>query len=151
MISAVDNTCTRPLVFFNRDDLFIAAISNELPSESKEFYNDVPVYKSRPSITGFNFKVEDFIWFELSIVNEVECVVVERQEKGKQFGVISIVNGRDPNIRKRIYERERAVIQAHPDLYFDFYVRSRMGRSLNELIGSEEAFDKNTFIFKKPV
>jgi hypothetical protein len=90
-------------------------------------------------------RAEVFIWFEVSMVPEVESVVVEREESGKQFSVVTIVNDNDPDIRRKIYAREKAIIDAHPGLYFDFHVRPRLNRPLTDLVGNGASADTVTF------
>jgi hypothetical protein len=101
--------------------------------------------ESRPEV--FQVNTEDFIWLELSLVKSVECVVVERTDDGKQFSVTVIVNERDPKIRHEIYERQKAIIDAHPYLYFGFYVQPRLNRGMCEFIGNGEGHSRNTTVF----
>jgi len=78
--------------------------------------------------------IESNIGFELSLVPEVECVTVRRQEDGKGLRVLTIINDKSPEIRSKIYKREQAIIDAYPMFEFDFHIMSRMGRSLDDLI-----------------
>ena len=77
---------------------------------------------------------EAFIGYELSLVPAVEHVYVEREENGKDFRVITIVNERDSGLRAQVYEREKAIIEAHPSLNFDFHVTARMDRNLKDVV-----------------
>jgi len=63
----------------------------------------------------------------------VESVFVERGN-GKELRVLSIVNERDPAIRATIYAREQAIIDAYPDLVFDFNIIARRNRDLKDVV-----------------
>ena len=75
---------------------------------------------------------DNFIWLELSMVPEIECVFVER--RGDVFSVLSVVNDRDMNLRKRIFAREKAIIDALHQFEFDFDILTRMNHSLDQLM-----------------
>ncbi len=77
---------------------------------------------------------EMFIGLELSIVPEVERVFVDRAANGKELRVMVIVNERDPALRSKVYEREQEIIDAHPQLDFDFCVHARMNRNLKDVV-----------------
>lgn len=90
-----------------------------------------------PTITTRNVvKPEDFIWLELSMVPELERVFVGR--RGGSFDVMSVVNDRDIELRKRIFARERAIIEALPEYDFDFEILTRMGHDLGDLLTDSE-------------
>ena len=76
---------------------------------------------------------EDFIGLELSLIPQVERVFVSREENGKGFKVLTIVNDRDPELRTKIYMREQAIIEAWPNFDFDFHVTARMNRASEEI------------------
>ena len=40
----------------------------------------------------------------------------------------------EPEVRKRIYDREKAIIDEFSDFEFDFYIVARTGRDVKELI-----------------
>lgn len=80
------------------------------------------------------FKPEDFIWLELSIVGEVERVFVER--RGNAFQVMTVVNDRSPELRKRIFAREKEIIEEMPQYEFDFDILTRMNHKLDELVST---------------
>jgi hypothetical protein len=75
---------------------------------------------------------EDFIWLELSMVPEVERVFVER--RGEAFQVMTVVNDRSPELRRRIFAREKAVIDELQQYDFDFDILTRMNHSLEDLV-----------------
>jgi hypothetical protein len=84
----------------------------------------------------FVFRPEDFIWLELSMVKEVERVFVERH--GDAFQITTVVNDRSPELRKRIFARERAIIDELPQHEFDFDILTRMNHDLNDLISTAD-------------
>ncbi len=77
---------------------------------------------------------ETFIGLELSLVPEVESVYVESSESTTDFRVMVVVDKRDPEVRAKVYARERAVIGEYSNLDFDFHIISRMGRNLREIV-----------------
>lgn len=83
---------------------------------------------------------EDFIWLELSIVAEVERVFVER--RGNAFQVMTIVNDRSPELRKRIFAREKAIIDEWSQYEFDFDILTRMNYDLKDLVTT---YDKPSY------
>jgi hypothetical protein len=89
-----------------------------------------------PVNTRLVVRPEDFIWLELSIVPEVERVFVERH--GTDFSVVTVVNDRDPALRRRIYEREKAIIDTLADYQFNFGLLTRMNHDIKELIAGSE-------------
>jgi len=79
---------------------------------------------------------EDFIGLELSLIPQVERVFVTREENGKGFKILTVVNDRDPDLRARIYTREQAIIDAWPHFDFDFHITARMNRNPDEVTSS---------------
>jgi hypothetical protein len=86
------------------------------------------------SNTKLIIKPEDFIWLELSMVPEVERVFVER--KGDAFQVVTVVNDRSPELRRRIFAREKAIIDGLPQYEFDFDLFTRMNYNLEDLVST---------------
>lgn len=88
---------------------------------------------------------EDFIWLELSMVPEVERVFVERRGgvAGVAFQVMTVVNDRSPELRRRIFAREKAIIDALPQYEFDFDIFTRMNYKLEDLVST---CDKPSYI-----
>lgn len=87
--------------------------------------------QSRPGV--YTARPQDFAWLELSLVNEVERVFVDK-EGGRMFRILTVVNERSPELRKRIYQREKAIIDALPDYQFDFHILARINHELHEVI-----------------
>ncbi|SRR6266852_408510 len=81
---------------------------------------------------------ETFIGFEMSLVAEVEAVIVERIDGVKNLRVTTVIDQRDPAVRAKVYARERAIMDS--DIFsgvsFDFHVVSRMGSPLEDIIGN---------------
>ena len=76
----------------------------------------------------------NFIGCELSLVPEVEAVYVESSESTKNFRILTVVDKRDPEVRAKVYARERAIIDEFSAFEFDFHIISRMGRDLRQVI-----------------
>jgi hypothetical protein len=85
---------------------------------------------------SFVVRPEDFVWLELSMVKEVERVFVER--RGDAFQVIIVVNDRSPELRKRIFARERSIIDELSHYEFDFDILTRLNHDLNDLVGTTD-------------
>lgn len=79
------------------------------------------------------FSIETSIQMELSLVNEVEAVVIDR-ESDSVYKVISVVNERDAGIREKVYRREEAIMEMYPFINFDFHVLARMNRKLEDVM-----------------
>lgn len=77
---------------------------------------------------------ETFIGLELSIVMGVERVYVDRIERGTTMRVMIMVNDRNAQLRREVYAREQAIIDAHPRFEFDFYLHPLMGRNPEEVV-----------------
>lgn len=76
--------------------------------------------------------LNEFIAFELSLVSEVEYVYTAL--RNNVFYVWVVINQFEREVRERIYEREKAVIDEFSMFEFDFYIISRMERNVQELI-----------------
>src|SRR5947207_3742628 len=63
--------------------------------------------------------LNEFIAFELSLVREVEYVYTAY--RNAVFYVWIVVDQFEPEVRKRIYDREKAIIDEFSDFEFDFY------------------------------
>jgi hypothetical protein len=84
--------------------------------------------------TSFSMSTDSFIGMELSLVPEVECVIVERAESDRDFCVYTVMDVRDAEVRMKIYDREQAIMEFYPSLGFDFNIISRQKRDLSEII-----------------
>lgn len=124
----------------------ISAISQSVFFNLRE---DIPVAKwesgqqlrASQSMLRLVVKPEDLIWLELSLVAAVERVFVERH--GSHFEVMSVVNDRDDTLRKKIFAREKAIIDALPHYGFHFSILTRMNYDLKDLISD---FDKPAYV-----
>lgn len=81
--------------------------------------------------------LENFIGGELSLVPAVESVLVSREAEGVL--VWSVVSKASDEIRYRIYDRERLIMDLFPDLSFDFHIIDRGERPVEELISGVPA------------
>lgn len=93
-----------------------------------------PVRFKRERLFNNMHSVEDNIGLELSLVPEVECVVIDKQEDGIGLHVLTVVNDRNAEARTKIYKRDQAIIDAYPTFNFDFHIAARMGRNLEDFI-----------------
>jgi len=80
------------------------------------------------------WRVEDLVGLELTLVPEVECVFVEKEDD-RSFIVYTVVNERDLEVRSRIYDRELAILDANPGIGIEFNILSRRNRPLEALMG----------------
>lgn len=79
--------------------------------------------------------LNEFIAFELSLVPEVEFVFTAF--RNDVFYAWVIVDKFEEEVRGRIYERERAIIDEFQMFEFDFYIIARLGRDVGDLVSEE--------------
>jgi hypothetical protein len=103
-----------------------------LPIGGKDFTSNRRT-ASWPNSRG-KYAPEPFIGLELSLIPQVESVFVELLPGRRMVRVFTIINERSHETRERIYAREQSIIDAFPDLDFNFRVISRAGRSLSDII-----------------
>lgn len=82
--------------------------------------------------------LREFLAHEMSLVKEVEAVLTARE--GNVLHVCTVVNESSPEIRVRIFERERSIIDEFDSLEFDFNVIARHGRDL-QAVADDSALD----------
>jgi hypothetical protein len=109
----------------------LSATNSEEPVHGKASNAAQLLVESRPNV--YTVRPQDFAWLELSLVDEVERIFVDR-ESDKLFRVLTVVNERSPELRKKIYQREKAIIDALPRYEFDFHILARMGHDLKEVV-----------------
>ncbi len=85
----------------------------------------------------YYWRVQDRVGIELTMVPEVECVFVEKDDDCS-FTVYTIVDERDLEVRSRIYDRELAILDANPGIGIEFNILSRRGRALESVVQSKE-------------
>lgn len=98
---------------------------------------DKPQASSAPVHPRFHWRVQDRVGLELTMVPEVECVFVEKDDDFS-FTVYTVVNERDLEVRSRIYDRELAILDANPGIGIAFNIVSRRGRELESVVQSKE-------------
>lgn len=76
--------------------------------------------------------LNEFIAFELSLVQEVAYVYTAY--RNGIFYVWIVLDQFEQEVRKRIYDREKAIIDEFSMFEFDFYIVARAGRDADELI-----------------
>jgi hypothetical protein len=117
----------------NVDSIENSARKQKIVVQSDSFW-----YSQRTATSSYRLRIEDAIWLELSLVPEVECVYIEKSESDLSFSVLTIVNERSPELRSKIYAREKCLLQAYPEADFDFHILARMGRELGTVVGGRE-------------
>ncbi|HEX3968838.1 MAG TPA: hypothetical protein VHW70_12800 [Edaphobacter sp.] len=114
-----------------QSDSGVCASNTPAVNSVSKVHNDSQVLvKAKPGT--YVVKPEDFIWLELSLVDAVERVFVAREHS--LFRVLTVVNERSPELRKRVHERERAIIDAHPQSEFDFHILARDNHHLHDVV-----------------
>ena len=83
------------------------------------------------------WRMQDFIGYEITMVPEVECVFVEKEDDAS-FTVYTVVNDRDLDVRSKIYDREMEILGANPGIKIEFNILSRRNRPLGTVIQSKE-------------
>jgi hypothetical protein len=111
--------------------------NNQAASAMPFYVGDNPTVELKTGRLFFSsrpiFSVETCAVIELSLVKEVESIIIDRESDG-EFRIISVVNERDASLRDRIYAREEAIIEMYPGLKFDFHILARMNRKLEDVI-----------------
>ncbi len=79
--------------------------------------------------------LNEFIAFELSLVPEIEFVFTAF--RNSVFYVWIVVDKFEEEVRERIYERERAIIDEFTTFEFDFYIIARLGRDVWDLVSED--------------
>jgi hypothetical protein len=102
---------------------FLFVTASEQPSlENKMGASNASLreVKPRPSTVGLNFKPEDFIAFQMSGVPEQRGVFVYHADD--VYYVSVLVENRDLDLNRRIFERLRAVMAFYRQHRFDFSI-----------------------------
>lgn len=128
MLCEVDN---RPNVSADSGSTMRACSGQEDAPVRVKVRNDSQLLvKSKPNV--YTVRPQDFAWLEMSLVHEVERVFVDKE--GCLFRILTVVNERSPELRKKIYQREKAIIDALPRYEFDFHILARQNHDLNEVV-----------------
>lgn len=117
-------------------DAFLRMNSDEDVSQPHSMQSSLG--ESSSATSSYFLSPENFIWYEISMVEEVESVFIERE--GDYFNVLTVVNEHDEQLRERIYDREASVINSLPMYSFDFHVLPRMGHPEQELVNRTKAY-----------
>ena len=82
-------------------------------------------------------ELKDSIAFGIGAIPDVEAVFTLRHDN--VFYIWTVVDQSEPEIRSRIYEREKQIIDQYASLDFDFNIVASRGRKPQELIGDPAA------------
>lgn len=95
-----------------------------------------------PSIELLTRRLNEFVGIELSLVPDVEYVFTAF--RNKVFYIWIVIDRFESQVRERIYDREKAVIDEFTMFEFDFYILSRQGRKVGDLVSEsiELVFDR---------
>ena len=95
---------------------------------------DLLVRQGRWATTkGVTSSLRELIAFEFSLVRDVQYVFTAFRENHVFYAWV-VVDRFEEDVRNQIYNRQEAVIDEFPELEFDFYIISRMGRDIGDLI-----------------
>lgn len=78
-----------------------------------------------------SIRVESLISSRLALVPDVESVWKSRE--GRVFYVWSVVNHSSADVRRRVYEKEREIIDELQEYEFDFSIFARRDRDSDRL------------------
>jgi hypothetical protein len=94
------------------------------------------------AIELLTIRLNEFVALELSLVPEVEYVFTAFRNNAFYIWVVTELFERET--REHIYEREKAIIDQFTMFEFDFYIVSRLGRQVRDLISEsvELVFDR---------
>jgi hypothetical protein len=133
---AIDNSVPAVPVDPNVYDFITAATTaGEVSAMQKLQPRPLPLSPvlSRPTVSAVNFKPEDYVAFQMSLVPEVEQVFVSHPSRG-ELQVLIVVNDRDRILNRKIFAKEKAIVDYYRHLRFDFHIVPRMNRSLNDIM-----------------
>jgi hypothetical protein len=107
------------------------------PDEGQCYWPDTRGQWARSEYPRLLYSQETFIGFEMSLVPQVEAVIVERLDGVRSLRVTTVIDKRDPAVRAEVYAREKAIMDSpgFAGISFDFHVIARMGDHLEEIIG----------------
>jgi hypothetical protein len=109
------------------------ALTSGQPFEVLNFLWLAPREGVRAETVGVQpMSIKEFISRELALEKEVEAVLTSRH--GNVFYLWTVVDNPTGEVRERIFEREKAIIDGFPEYDFDFNIISRRGRSMDMLI-----------------
>lgn len=80
------------------------------------------------------FSPHDIIGIELSLVPEVQCVFVDREEDARSFRVTALLKNSNPEIRNRVYDRELEIIDQLPYADISFHLFELRGRKSSDIM-----------------
>lgn len=91
-----------------------------------------------------SISLKEFVSGEFSEIPEIETVFTAHE--GNVFRVWAVVNDSTPEIRLRIYEREKTVIDEFPEYDFNFEIITWRNRDFAPIVsepGTEVAFQRH--------
>src|SRR5690242_1194347 len=115
-------------VFLNTQNILLKSDQNE------GVHQDVRSDKTARSETRSMLApgLRDYVAFCIGSVPEVEAVFT--LHRGKVFYVWAVVAQSEPEIRKRIYAKEKEIIGLYDDFDFDFNIVPSRGQAVSSVI-----------------
>jgi hypothetical protein len=102
-----------------------------IPISGPEYRFEVQA-RTVPLTSVATIALNEFIGFEISLVPEVETVFTAF--RNQVFYVWVIVSRFEEDVRAKIYDRQRAIIDEFSTFEFDFYIIAGLGRDPWELV-----------------
>jgi hypothetical protein len=111
---------------------FVVAVNSEKPSENRKVSNDaLHKFQQRPGLVSINLKPEQYIAFQMSYIPEQKGVFVFCDEG--VYYITVIVENRDLELNRRIFEREREIMHFYRQFRFDLTIIPLENRKLADL------------------
>ncbi len=90
----------------------------------------------RPAVSTVNLKPADFIAFQMSFLGgAVKSAFVSREQD--EYRVVIVVENRDLELNRKIFEHQRAIMQYYRQFRFDFYILPLMNRKLTDVMSPQ--------------
>jgi hypothetical protein len=113
--------------------------------------NDDFSYEEHDDTTKLDFKfynsyedrLQNFIANKLKEVKEIEYIFCQREERA--YLVWIVINELNPEVRRKIYKKEKDIIRLFRGEVFDFYVIARMNKPIQTIVnqtGTELIYQK---------
>jgi len=88
--------------------------------------------KTYDILTSKENKLETFIAKTISKISEVEYIIISK--KDNYYEIWTVINKLDRELRDKIYYVEYNILQLFRELYFDFHVICKDGKSINDIM-----------------
>ena len=101
-------------------------------TDSQSSFVSISSFEPQWRETQQTVRLNEFIGFEFSRIHEIERVYTAY--RNRVFYVWVVISEPDPKAHKRIYDREKAIIDEFSSFEFDFYLIFKDGQDIQDLV-----------------